>query len=781
MADTATPTTRDPKDHEDVRHDDLEFNPALEPKKAQAWLNLLEESEKAFEKWNERCDNIEKLYANLEKLASMARDKEFQMFWANCEVIKPSILAKAPRPAVVTKFKDRRPVPQAAAEMLERVDTVAFDITNVEALMKQVRDDLVLTNRGVAWCRYETASKSGSYYNTEKVCIEFKQRRDFLHSISRSWYEVTWVAAASYLTRTEARERFKQYSGDEYQRAEYTVDREAKAVGGADNRERGKFWEIWDKTNRRVVWVAKGCEDILDEDDPHLDLSNYFPAPCPAYGSLQAGSLVPVPDVLQYKDQLDELNLLTAKIHALSNALEAKGFYPAGGGELGDAIQAAVANSTPGRLLVPISNWAAFGGSKEVIVWLPMAEIAQTISSLVELRKEVIQDIYQIMGLSDIMRGATDARETLGAQELKSQFGSTRVRGKQEELVRLARDLVCITSEIITENFDEVTLIEMSQTQLPTAEMQRKQVMQITQQLDQQQQQITQVQQSPEFQQAQQANPDAVAQAMDQAQKLIQSGHDAIGKIMRKPNVEQVFKFLRDNRSRAFVLDIEIDSTIMIDENTEKQRRAEFTGVLAQLLPQISQMIMAKPETAEFCGELLKFATAPFRAGRALEGAIDGLVDLMTQQIGQPKGDDPTTAQNKAAIQIEQIKDATAKEKIKAEADTEAAKLKQADDHKKMELANQRTIEQMKLNAAGQDDQARAQQTNLKGMLDREKHQQDMIKVDAGIEQSRAKLDMQRESQTLKHNDMMAKANERRAMQQFKMTQPQKPLGGPPA
>ena len=26
---------------EDVRHDDLEYNPALEPKKAKAWLNLI--------------------------------------------------------------------------------------------------------------------------------------------------------------------------------------------------------------------------------------------------------------------------------------------------------------------------------------------------------------------------------------------------------------------------------------------------------------------------------------------------------------------------------------------------------------------------------------------------------------------------------------------------------------------------------------------------------------------------------------------------------------------
>src|SRR4029077_1504138 len=261
-----------------------------------------------------------------------------------------------------------------------------------------------------------------------------------------------------------------------------------KEVGGADDRERAKFWEIWHKGERRVVWVAQGCEDILDEADPHLKLQDFFPCPCPAYGCVQRGSLVPVPDIMQYRDQLDEVNLLTGRIHALSDAVEAKGFYPSGGAELSEAIQAAMKIKEPGRILVPISDWAAFGGTKDVIVWLPIAEISQTINTLVELRKQVIEDIYQIMGLSDIMRGATDARETLGAQNLKAQYGSTRIKDKQLEMARIARDLVHITSQIITQEFADDTIIEMAQSQLPTEDMQQKAVMGIQQQM----QQITQ-------------------------------------------------------------------------------------------------------------------------------------------------------------------------------------------------------------------------------------------------------------------------------------------------
>ena len=402
---------------DDLRDDDIEYDPNVEPKSSKAWINLIEESEEVFDRYNEHCDRIDKQYASLERLSNQARDKQFQIFWANAEIIKPSIYAKPPVPVVVPKFKDRRPVPQAASEFLERCATVAFDLSYIDELMKLVRDDLALLDRGVAWCRYESGKGDGAYAH-EKVCLDFKPRRDFLHSVSRNWREVTWVAAASYLTRPQARKRFRRTSGDEYQNAEYRVDKDLQQVGGTDRRERACFWEIWDKANRRVLWVAKGCEKILDEDDPHLDLRGYFPCPKPAYGSVQRGSLVPVPDVLQYKDQLDEINLLTGRIHALSDALEAKGFYPAGGAELADAIEAAIKTKTSGRVLVPISNWAAFGGSNEVIIWLPIDMIANTIQTLVTLRTQVINDIYQLTGMSDIMRGSTDPQETLGAQQL---------------------------------------------------------------------------------------------------------------------------------------------------------------------------------------------------------------------------------------------------------------------------------------------------------------------------------------------------------------------------
>ncbi len=773
----------------DIRHDDLEFDPSIEPREAHAWLNLLKESEKAFDSWNMHCDNIDKRYANLERLSTNARDREFQMFWANIEVIGPSIYATPPQPAVAPKWKDRRPVPQAAAEVLERCVGATFDQCHIDELMKLVRDDVALVGRGVVWCRYEPKSDDHDY---ECVCLDFKHRKDFLHSVSRNWREVTWVAGASYLTRGEARERFHPTSGNLYQEADYKVDRDTKEVGGTDNRERAKFWEIWDKPNKRVVWVAEGCEKILDEDDPHLNFTDFFPCPRPAYGTLQRGSLVPVPDVMQYEDQLDEINVLTAKIHALSNALEAKGFYPAGGAELSEAIQAAVATNTPGRMLVPISNWAAFGGSKEVIVWLPIEVIAQTIQQCVTLRQQIIQDIYQIMGLSDIMRGATDARETLGAQELKTQYGSTRIRDKQEALVRIARDLVRITAEIITENFDEVTIIEMSQTQLPTKKMQEKQARELSMQIRQQELQLAQARQALQQQPpppapgaAPGAPPPGGAappgapppggqdpqQALQQAQGIIDEGHKALKAVLEKPTFDQVMVLFHDTRTKAFTLDIETDSTIQVDENAEKQRRSEFTAVLAQLLPQLVAMVGAVPQSAAFCGEVLKFTTAPYRAGRSLEGSIDDLAGLMLDQAKKPQGPDPATIQAQTAKEIETMKIAHAAQKDQMEAELKKAEMAMRDGHEKAKIASSEKIKLADLQSKKGDEEAKQRQVQMKALADREKHQADMMGKQADVQFDAQKLDHARQLAQLKLQQTAAQGEQKRAAEQFKLQQ----------
>ena len=136
-------------------------------------------------------------------------------------------------------------------------------------------------------------------------------------------------------------------------------------------------------------------------------------------------------------------------------------------------------------------------------------------------------------------------------------------------------------------------------------------------------------------------------------------------KLQQQPTIEQVLKFLKDNRAKSFVLDIETDSTIVADENAEKQRRTEFVQMLGGLMQQLGQMVAADPANAKFCGEVLKFSVAPFRAGRQLDGAIDEMVERMETKGSQGKGDDPTDGdgQDPAADRADEAADRAAEDR----------------------------------------------------------------------------------------------------------------------
>ncbi len=723
--------------------DDDDQAPSGKGKSARRWHYELLQAEKAFRDYQERADGIDKLYANLNNLASVARDRQFQLFWANIQVLGPSIYSRPPVPVVVPRFKDRRPLYTSASELLERATDVAFQLTDIDGVMLSIRDDLNIVARGVPWVRYETKQQSDTA--SERVCVEHKDRKDFRHDPARKWSEVGWVAGAAYLTKREMRKRFRSVSGDAYQNAEYSVQRDDKENGAADDREKATVWEIWSKTDNKVYWVANGCNVILDESEPHLKLEGFFPCPKPAYATLQRRSLVPVPDMLFYKDQLEEINELTARIHALSQALRIRGFYP-GGNDIGEAVESALSIADDRKIMIPISNWAAFGkagGNGNLIIWLPIDVVATTISGLVNLRKAIIDDVYQIMGLSDIMRGSTEASETLGAQQLKSQYGSVRIRDKQAELVRVARDVVRIVGEIMAENFSADTLLDMSQMEFPTDADISKQVKGLEAQAKKITDEMNEAQRDPETQALIKQQPEKAQQIMQQAQGQVQQIMAQVQKLQEQPTVEAVMKLLRDQKIRPFVLDIETDSTIAPDEQAEKSARAEFVTALGQTVQQFAPVVQMMPSMAPVLGDIIKFAMAPYRVGRELEGKIDDAVDQMAAQAQQPKPDP----------EAEKLKAQQAKDQQQQQFDMQ--KLQAEQQGRSQELQMKAQIEEAKL---ASETQARQYEAQKRG----QEHDASIARINALMEHDKVKggLELQKLAMEL---DAQQQANAQRA------------------
>jgi len=576
-----------------------------EPKTAKPYLDQIKEAQRAFSEWDSRCASIEQKYANLKVLADTGADREFQIFWANMEVLRPTIYSRAPRPVVDQRHSDSGPAARSAAEMMQRVLAYDVEADDLHETLKLVRDDLVLAGRGVSW-----VLDNGQ-------CIHV-DRCDFVHEPARKWAEVGWVARRAYMDRKSLKKRFPDADLRKIKFEEMKGKSEGSSNDYRPTGKKAQVWEVWSKTEALVCWVVEGHDTSLDEQEPLIDVKGFYPCPRPAYATLEPGTLRPVPDYAYYRDQIDEINELTARIAALSESLRLKGFYASGVSEVGEAIEAAMKATDSKAILVPVSSLAALGGGalKDAIVWLPVREVTDVITALVQLRQQMIQDVYEITGLSDIMRGSTVASETATAQNLKAQYGSVRVRERQAEMVRVAHDVICIKAEIYAETVPAQELAQVAGMQLPdNAAVQ---------------QQMAQAQQM-------------AAQAQAQGQPA-PSMPDP-GKVV---TIEQVGELLANQKLRPFALDIETDSTIAPNEAEEKASRIEFITAVSQFIAQAGQMVAQQPETAPFAGELLKFTAQGFRAGRQLGGSIDEFVEQVKQKASTPPPPQPDPAVVKA-------------------------------------------------------------------------------------------------------------------------------------
>lgn len=651
-----------------------------EPKSAAALYEAIEDAEKAFRPYWLYCDTVDQAYSLKSWSASQThKDQAFDLFWSSMEILKPAIYAKAPKPVATPRFKDGKLVDKAVAELMERTLGSEFDRGDIDQVMLGARDDLALTNRGVGWVRYEADEKGGG----KRICVEHLDRKDFLHEPARSWAEVGWVARRAWMTKKQMKKRFPDA---DFESADFNVRREDSNYGMVDSSAKAGVWEVWSRVDNKVYWWAPGCEDFLDEDKPHLNLSTFWPCPKPAFGTLIRRSLIPVPDYRRYREMLDQINILTERVYVLLDSVRLKVLIP-GDGDVARAVELAI-NSDDDKIVIPVPaaalQGAAAGG---LMITLPLTEIATTIQGLIDARNQLIENFYQVSGISDIMRGATEAQETLGAQRLKQQNGSVRIRDKIDELARFARDLAVIAAEIIAQNFDKDTLMEISQMEFPTRskidadikkleDAARKELEELADQAEQaamaaQQsgEEVDPTQAQQQFQQAQQAVIAKYQPLLDQAKTAV--------------SIEDVMKLLRDKKARNLIIDIETDSTIMVDEMEEKASRAEFLQAFAGASSSIQPLLMAGEAGAKLAGAMLKFALQPYRANRELDGLIDDFIEQAPQMAAQAQGGGESEELVAAQMELAKAENLKAQAQMaKVQADSQ---LKQAELQGKMQ------------------------------------------------------------------------------------------------
>lgn len=606
---------------------------------AERWHGLLADAE--MDQWQKVCESIEKLYADLERLANNGGDPQFQIFWANLEVLRPSVYSRAPVPVVAERFSDRRQIVRKSAEVVERALLTVTQESDMHDTLKLVRDDLALYARGVPWVTLDG----------NDIQFEHVDREDFRHDQARKWREVGWVAKRAYLSKEQVKELAPSLDEHDLEKLGF---KERTGIAEIKGEIKSEVWEIWHKTEKKVIYVAENFPDIIKEIDPPVDLKDFFPCPRPAYGTLTPRKLTPVPDMVYYRDQLDEINRATKRISALTEMIKLKGFYDSSAsGEMRQTIETAFYNTADNALIVGVPNLGKLlqGTGGQLIEWFPVEKAAEVVAQLVNIRRQLIDDVYQITGLSDIMRGATVASETATAQQLKAQYGGVRVRERQEEMVRIARDMYRIAAEMLSEKVKPDVLMDMAQiTDLPKKADIARQVKELSKQAEEAAKQIA-AQVDPN-------NPEAMAQAQQAMEQGAQQVSQQIQGLQGQMTWEDVTEFLRDEKMRPYALDVETDSTIQPNEDAEKQRRTEFLSAISASLGPMMQLIQADPAAGDFVAATLRFTANGFRAGRELQQPIDDFAERILERAKQPQGPSPeqqaAEAEAQAKAQAEQ-------------------------------------------------------------------------------------------------------------------------------
>ncbi|MEM8971342.1 MAG: hypothetical protein AAGD43_04665 [Pseudomonadota bacterium] len=588
---------------------------------------------------------------------------------ANIDVLKPLLYSEVPQPVVRRRFRGDGEIDETdlmAAEAGQRLAAFLVDTEDFDAVMRAVRDDWIIAGRGNCRALYKATTamvpidqKGGTLEvpvkTSERVVIKHWPWRRYLCAPTESWGEMPWEGFETSMTRTKFTERFGVDKANDTAFVQQGLVDASNAVDDDDQRKENKVvqssetghipnspfdtakvWEIWNKDEGYVVWWSPHYRGgVLDREDDPLGLEGFYPNPKPILDSTKGESLNPRPSIKYYERRADEINLATKKLKTILEAISVSALFP---GEMQNEVKSLLDGE---NTMIGVASWIQLmekGGTNNIIQWLPLQHMVTAMQALIALREQAKQAMFEASGVSDIMRAQGDPNETATAQNLKGRYAGMRLSDRQRAMANYARDCLRIMVEVALEHFDTKRIAEITGLNLPMTELQRE-AMKV------EQQQIMQ----------------AYAASMQQYQKLQQAVEAGLLRQEELPPAPQepelpripetswelVHGRLRDDFMRKISLTIETQSTILADEQADKEARVEFLGAFANFVATLSPLAGSGQFDFKTIKELLMFGIRGFPQSRTLEGLISSLPD-------EPQGEPPEdTAVTVAKIKAE--------------------------------------------------------------------------------------------------------------------------------
>lgn len=662
---------------------------------ARRWKLELKLADKREEIWRKKALEIYKLYTPEAPAAN-----SFNILWTNTETLRQSVYNSLPQPDARRRYQDDDPLGKAVGEVLTRALEFAQDTYDFDAVLQNDVLAMLLPGRAVSRVRYvpdirkvdgapepaddDPEAEQYEEIAWEQVICERVKYDDFrILCAAKSWSEVTAIGFRHRFTRDDCIDKFGEEIGNQIT-LDGADDEDVKQASAetSDLFKTAEIWEIWDKDEKRVVWICKSYAHPCKVQDDPLGLSGFFCVPRPLYAIQNDNTLVPACLYTQYEQQAKELNKISIRINKLVDALRLRGIYDATLSELSQLMKSGDNELSPSQNVTALLER---GGLEKAIWMMPIDIAAAVIKELYLQRDATKQIIYELTGISDIMRSASDPNETFGAQKIKTQWGTQRLQRMQKEVQRYIRDLVRLKAEIIAEKFQMPTLEQMTLVKLPHQA-----------DLDQKKKQL--------MMQAQQAAQQAMAQG--------QPAPPPPPELLEPMPIswEKVCEAMRQDATRTYVVDIETDSTLSATQDNDMEG-------LAKLLKGMSDII------AGF-GPAVQAGAMPIEAVKALMGVVVRRAKMGTA-----------------------VEDALEKMKAPApQADPEVAKAQAAQQAQQGEQQHQMQLQQMKDQSTAQMEQMKAQiadQQHQREMQYQAQADQQAAQLDAQVEQHKQQVQAQ--------------------------------------
>lgn len=668
------------------------------------WMTRIDDAMEREKKFRQKAQKVVEIYEG-----DKSDETPFAIIYSNTETLQPALYNARPIPIVTRRFEDADPVGKAASEVGTRtlkflVDTDSKDYDNYDELIQAANLDALLTNRGVT--RFKYAAHSSAAY-PECVYGEAVRWDKFFHGYARTWKKVPWIGFEWDMTADEIKKNFPGVAPLNFQA--YSPADESH-TGNRDEYQGVtlyKVYEIWDKVTAKVYFLSAVSEKnaLRVVDDP-LGLSGFFPVARPLNFMKKTSTLIPTPLYEQYRRQAQELNELTLRLKDIIKCIKWRGLYNGAVEDLDKALK------SDDNEFIPVQNLQSMPeGTRSIddLIWtLPIDELVQTAQSLSQQRESCKQVIYEITGISDILRGASIASETATAQNIKNQWGTLRLRKMQKEVQRYCRETLAIMLEIAANKFEVTTFAQM--TGLPYLYQAKKQ------------------EYAAMAQQFQQRNA-AIQQAGGQPQPPPPIPPQIIAG-MQLPSWEQIMQLLHNDVARAYRCDIETNSTIDAEASQDKQDISELLNALGQFFNAVGPLVQEGTMPFEIAKQMLLVITRRYNFGSQLEDMLSQMTP--PQQQGQNSGEQAAAAAKAQQTQAE-AQLATTK------AQNEMQITNAEHQNKMQQMAAEAQLNQAKMGVQQQELKLQAAALSFKLMQQQQQHNNKMQQLGMNIQDGNAK------------------------------------------